>query len=84
LNAYLFTYVSRQFGGAWLPQEITPLTIDIPKPVDAEILSAVDIIENAQRPVLLLGSQAVLPPVRPDILQKVVNVSLNFKFYRLR
>jgi len=73
LNAYLFTYVSRQFGGAWLPREITPLTIDIPKPTDAEILSAVDIIEKAERPVLLMGSQAVLPPVRPDVLRNIVN-----------
>jgi hypothetical protein len=75
LNAYLFTYVSRQFGGAWLPREITPLEVNIPKPSEAEILSAVDIVQNAERPVLLLGSQAVLPPVKPHDLQKLVNVS---------
>lgn len=75
MNAYLFGYVSRQFGGAWLPREITPLSIDIPKPTDTEILSAVDIIEKAERPVLLLGSQAVLPPVKPEDLQAIVNVS---------
>ncbi|KAI6176092.1 2-hydroxyacyl-CoA lyase 2 [Aphelenchoides bicaudatus] len=73
LNAYLFTYVSRQFGGAWLPRDITPLKIDIPLPSETEVLAAVDIIQNAERPVLLLGSQAVLPPVKPDDLQDLVN-----------
>jgi acetolactate synthase-like protein len=70
----LFTYVSRQFGGAWTQKDITPLPVNIPKPVEAEILSAVDLIEKSERPVLLLGSQAMLPPVKPNILQETVNV----------
>jgi hypothetical protein len=81
LNAYLFTYLSRQFGGAWLPRDITPLEIDIPTPSDAEILSAVDIIQKAERPVLLLGSQAVLPPVKPHDLQALVTVSKSYYAY---
>ncbi|KAI6181206.1 2-hydroxyacyl-CoA lyase 2 [Aphelenchoides besseyi] len=73
LNAYLFTYVSRQFGGAWIERDITPLPVDVPLPSDNDLNTAAEIVAHAKKPLLLLGSQAVLPPVSPNELRKVVN-----------
>ncbi|CAD5220386.1 unnamed protein product [Bursaphelenchus okinawaensis] len=72
LNAYLFTYVSRQFGGAWNEQDLTPLPIQVPTATVDEISNVVNAIRNAKRPLLLMGSQATLPPVSPDQLQETV------------
>ena len=74
LNAYLFAYVSRLFGGAWLERNLTPLPLRVPMPNDTSLNAAVDLIANAKRPVLLLGSQAVLPPIAPQTLADVVEV----------
>ncbi|KAI6234593.1 2-hydroxyacyl-CoA lyase 2 [Aphelenchoides fujianensis] len=73
LNAYLFAYVSRQLGCAWIERDITPLPVEIPQPSEAEIDAAVELIAAAKKPLLLLGSQTVLPPVSPTDLQAAVN-----------
>lgn len=77
MNAYLFFYVSRQFGGAWIQRELTPFKVEIPTPTDSEVKAAVEIIKKAERPVLLLGSQSVLPTTKPADLQEIVKVFLS-------
>ncbi|GMT22045.1 hypothetical protein PFISCL1PPCAC_13342, partial [Pristionchus fissidentatus] len=64
LNVYLRAHVCRQFGGAFEGgQEITPLPTNIPRPKQDQLSELVSLIRNAKKPVLLIGSQAVLPPV---------------------
>lgn len=72
LNYYLRCHVSRQFSGAWLHQTITPLPTSIPMPKSEQIQEIVQLVKAAKRPVLLIGSQATLPPVKPDDLVKAV------------
>lgn len=55
VETYLFAYVSRQFGGAFLPQELTPLPLNIPKPKEDDIKKTVEIIKNAKKPLIILG-----------------------------
>ncbi|CAI2350042.1 unnamed protein product [Caenorhabditis sp. 36 PRJEB53466] len=72
LNYYLRCHVSRQFSGAWIPQEITPLPTNVPMPKSEQIQEIVRLVKSAKRPVLLIGSQATLPPVKPSDLVKAV------------
>uniref|UniRef100_A0A8R1HQW9 2-hydroxyacyl-CoA lyase 2 n=1 Tax=Caenorhabditis japonica TaxID=281687 RepID=A0A8R1HQW9_CAEJA len=72
LNAYLRCHVSRQFGGAWIPQDISPLATNIPLPKSEQVQEIVKLVKSAKRPVLLIGSQASLPPVKPAELIKAV------------
>lgn len=82
VNSYLFLHVSQQFGNAWRPTDITPLEVEYPKPKSTDIERIADLVANAKRPLLLLGSQATLPPVKPQELQKIVKVSRTVSFNR--
>ncbi|KAI1709790.1 thiamine pyrophosphate enzyme, central domain-containing protein [Ditylenchus destructor] len=72
LNAYYLLHISRQFSRAWEPQNITPLPVDYPKPTSKQIESITNSISNAKRPLLLMGSQATLPPVSAKELRSTV------------
>ncbi|CAJ0604603.1 unnamed protein product [Cylicocyclus nassatus] len=72
LNIYLRAYVSRQFNAAWDPQDITPLPNVIPMPKVEQVSNIVELIRRAKKPVMLIGSQATLPPVAPKELVEAV------------
>lgn len=72
LNFYLRCHVSRQFSSAWGQQDITPLPTSIPMPKSEQIQEIVQLVKAAKRPVLLIGSQATLPPIKPTDLVKAV------------
>ncbi|CAJ0930845.1 unnamed protein product, partial [Mesorhabditis belari] len=77
LNHYLRIHVSRQFGAAWIPQELTPLPTNIAKPSSEQIDSIASLIRTAKRPVMLIGSQATLPPIKPtDLVKAVENLGI--------
>jgi acetolactate synthase-like protein len=67
-------HVSRQFGGAWEPQDITPIPVTPPRPKEEQIDEVAKILLEAKRPLILLGSQATLPPVKADDLRTTVEV----------
>ncbi|VDP29983.1 unnamed protein product [Heligmosomoides polygyrus] len=71
LNLYLRCHVSRQFSAAWQPQDITPLPTQIPMPTMEEI---VQLVRQAKKPVMLIGSQATLRPVVPEELVKAIEM----------
>ena len=68
-NWYLSNYVSRLFAGAWEPQPLTPLPVDIPIATASQIKSAAALLRSAKHPVFVIGSQATLPPTPPANLQ---------------
>ncbi|PIO67954.1 thiamine pyrophosphate enzyme, TPP binding domain protein, partial [Teladorsagia circumcincta] len=74
INFYLRCHVSRQFSAAWQPQDITPLPTQIPMPAFEEVDKIVQLISSAKKPVMLIGSQAMLPPVVPKDLVKAVEL----------
>ncbi|KAI1727602.1 thiamine pyrophosphate enzyme, central domain-containing protein [Ditylenchus destructor] len=69
---FLFVYISRQFSDAWRQQDVSPLPVNHPKPVHSQISQIADLIMNAQRPLMILGSQAVLPPIKSEHLAEIV------------
>ncbi|TMS39735.1 hypothetical protein L596_006216 [Steinernema carpocapsae] len=72
INAYLMCHVSRQFGGAWNEQDITPLPLSIPMPKSEEIQKLAELVQSAKKPLLLMGSQATLGPIDVNVLQETV------------
>uniref|UniRef100_A0A7E4UPP9 2-hydroxyacyl-CoA lyase 2 n=1 Tax=Panagrellus redivivus TaxID=6233 RepID=A0A7E4UPP9_PANRE len=72
INAYLFFHISRQFSAAYLPVDTTPIPVDVPKPKPQDISNVANIILSAKKPLLLVGSQATLPPVKATDLQHIV------------
>lgn len=69
---FLKNYVQNIFSGAWEPRDVSPLTPSIPLPAQEEVQRCAELISRAKRPLLVIGSQATLPPVPSDELRKAV------------
>uniref|UniRef100_A0A914M3B0 Thiamine pyrophosphate enzyme N-terminal TPP-binding domain-containing protein n=1 Tax=Meloidogyne incognita TaxID=6306 RepID=A0A914M3B0_MELIC len=72
LEFFLRAYISWVFGAAWIPQPTTPLSINTPKCKQSQINSLINLLSSSQRPLILFGSQAVCPPIEPNILAEAV------------
>ncbi|KAI2799764.1 hypothetical protein BLOT_014696 [Blomia tropicalis] len=73
VNWYLENYLKNLFAGAWDGElDLKPLPVDIPYPTESDISKAIDLLREAKRPLVILGSQSVLPPVGADNLRKAV------------
>uniref|UniRef100_A0A8C5K941 2-hydroxyacyl-CoA lyase 2 n=1 Tax=Jaculus jaculus TaxID=51337 RepID=A0A8C5K941_JACJA len=66
---YLQNCLANLFVGAWEPQPEGPLPLDIPQASLQQVQRCVEILSRAKRPLVLLGSQALLPPVHADKLR---------------
>ena len=69
VNVYLTHYVNRLFAGAWNKVDTTPLKVSVPTASSGSIERCASLIRNSQKPVILLGSQATLPPMQPNGVQ---------------
>nr|CAD7423186.1 unnamed protein product [Timema monikensis] len=67
---YLNNYVNNIFAGAWEPRDTTPLKPLIALPDTTEIQKCVQLVSCAKRPIILVGSQAILPPNHPDVTKR--------------
>ena len=67
-------HIARQFHNAWAQTDFGPLPVTIQKPSLAEVTNVADMLANAKRPLLIMGSQATLPPLKPEQLVQAVNV----------
>uniref|UniRef100_A0A915LXB4 2-hydroxyacyl-CoA lyase 2 n=1 Tax=Meloidogyne javanica TaxID=6303 RepID=A0A915LXB4_MELJA len=72
-NESVYQHIYRQFHNAWSNEEFGPLPVTIPKPNIEDITKIADILENAKRPLLLMGSQSTLPPLKTEQLVQIVN-----------
>uniref|UniRef100_A0A1I8H1T3 2-hydroxyacyl-CoA lyase 2 n=2 Tax=Macrostomum lignano TaxID=282301 RepID=A0A1I8H1T3_9PLAT len=59
-------YIHNLFGDAFRKRDVSPLPPVVPMPSNAQVDRLADMIRQAKRPVVVLGSQAVLPPVPAD------------------
>ncbi|XP_033709662.1 2-hydroxyacyl-CoA lyase 2 isoform X4 [Tursiops truncatus] len=71
-QGYLENYLANLFAGAWEPQPEGPLPLDIPQASPQQVQRCVEILSRAKRPLVLLGSQALLPPTPSDKLRVAV------------
>ena len=74
VNWYLNNYITSLFAGAFSNHDYTPIPLDIPMPDEAKVQQAAELLSKAKRPVILLGSQATLPPVKAEELRKALEV----------
>ncbi|XP_047387370.1 2-hydroxyacyl-CoA lyase 2 isoform X1 [Sciurus carolinensis] len=72
ISWYLKNCLANLFVGAWEPQPEGPLPLDIPQASPQQVQRCVEILSRAKRPLLVLGSQALLPPVPADRLRAAV------------
>ena len=69
---YLQRHVDRMFAGSGAPSIPAVAAIAAPEPADAAIGKAVDALLRAERPLLLVGSQALVLPARASAVAAAV------------
>ncbi|KAB0357717.1 hypothetical protein FD754_001873 [Muntiacus muntjak] len=69
---YLANSLANLFAGAWEPQPEGPLPLNIPQASPQQVQRCVEILSRAKRPLMLIGSQALLPPTSADKLRVAV------------
>ncbi|MDX1665348.1 MAG: thiamine pyrophosphate-binding protein, partial [Candidatus Promineifilaceae bacterium] len=69
---YLNRHVRRLFGGAWGAPAARPREVSYPRHSAAQVEKAVQELAVAERPVLLIGSQALLDASQAQALQGAV------------
>lgn len=72
ISWYLKNYVDNLFAGAWEPRDVTPLPAIIRRATDKQIQVCAELLSRAKRPLLLLGSQATLPPTDVHTIRRSV------------
>uniref|UniRef100_A0A671L140 2-hydroxyacyl-CoA lyase 2 n=1 Tax=Sinocyclocheilus anshuiensis TaxID=1608454 RepID=A0A671L140_9TELE len=70
---YLQNHLSNLFAGAWETCDLSPLPVHIPHATEDEVQRCVELVSRAKKPVILMGSQATLPPTPADDLEYVRN-----------
>ena len=71
---YLRSYLYNLFAGAWESRSSVPLPVSQPLASNSDIKKCVELISKAKRPLILLGSQSVLPPTPVEELRKSLEV----------
>nr|XP_020011700.1 acetolactate synthase-like protein [Castor canadensis]XP_020011701.1 acetolactate synthase-like protein [Castor canadensis] len=69
---YLQNCLTNLFAGAWEPQPEGPLPVNIPRASPQQVQRCVEILSRAKRPLMVLGSQALLPPTPADKFRTAV------------
>ncbi|KAG7479678.1 acetolactate synthase [Solea senegalensis] len=69
---YLTNHMKNLFAGAWETRDVSPLPVDIPYATDDQVQRCIEMVSRAKKPVILLGSQATLPPTPVDDIRKAL------------
>ncbi|XP_064601840.1 2-hydroxyacyl-CoA lyase 2-like [Liolophura sinensis] len=69
INWYLQNHLNNLFAGAFEARDTQPLPVELPLASRSQVQKCVELISKAKRPVILLGSQATLPPTPADDLK---------------
>uniref|UniRef100_A0A914HDT2 Acetolactate synthase n=1 Tax=Globodera rostochiensis TaxID=31243 RepID=A0A914HDT2_GLORO len=72
LDSFVRLHVASTFSDAWQPQPLLPLPVHIPRPSSAQIERMAELVRLAKRPLLLIGSQAMAPPVKASELAQTI------------
>ncbi|KAL5007513.1 hypothetical protein ScPMuIL_016319 [Solemya velum] len=72
VNWYLQNHVDNIFAGAWEGMDNSPLPVSQPRATQSQwrVQKCVELLSKAKRPVIVLGSQATLPPTPSQELKK--------------
>ncbi|XP_031429730.1 2-hydroxyacyl-CoA lyase 2 [Clupea harengus] len=69
---YIQNSLSNLFAGAWEPRDVSPLPVQIPLATDDQVQRCIELVSRAKKPVILLGSQATLPPTPVEDIRKAL------------
>uniref|UniRef100_A0A8C6KVI3 2-hydroxyacyl-CoA lyase 2 n=1 Tax=Nothobranchius furzeri TaxID=105023 RepID=A0A8C6KVI3_NOTFU len=69
---YLNNHLMNLFAGAWETRDVSPLPVHIPQATDGQVQRCVELVSRAKNPVILLGSQATLPPTPVEDIRKAL------------
>ncbi|KAK3913475.1 2-hydroxyacyl-CoA lyase 2 [Frankliniella fusca] len=69
---FLSNYVQNIFAGAWDRRDTSPLPLTIPLPTPEDVQRCAELLSRSKKPLLIIGSQATLPPVPAKRLQEAV------------
>ncbi|XP_015228170.1 PREDICTED: acetolactate synthase-like protein [Cyprinodon variegatus] len=69
---YLNNHLMNLFAGAWETRDVSPLPVHIPQATDDQVQRCVELVSRAKKPVILLGSQATLPPTPVEDIRKAL------------
>jgi len=79
VNWYLNNYLQNLFAGAFDQEWPThPLPVDVPFPAQNDISTAAELLSKAKKPLIILGSQSVLPPIGAEKLREAIEVNVQF------
>ncbi|XP_076030219.1 2-hydroxyacyl-CoA lyase 2-like [Oratosquilla oratoria] len=67
---FMKNYLANLYAGAWEPRETTPQKVNIPFATPDIVQKCADIVSQAKKPVIVVGSQATLPPTPVENLRK--------------
>ncbi|XP_062860605.1 2-hydroxyacyl-CoA lyase 2 [Trichomycterus rosablanca] len=77
ISWYLRNHLTNLFAGAWEIQDLSPLPVHVPQASDQTVQMCVELVSRAKKPVIVLGSQATLPPTPVNDVRKALE-SLGF------
>ncbi|KAM6037607.1 LOW QUALITY PROTEIN: 2-hydroxyacyl-CoA lyase 2 [Theristicus caerulescens] len=66
---YLQNYIRNLFAGAWEPRDASPLPVRVPLATEDEVQQCAELVSRATKPLVLVGSQAMLPPTPAEELR---------------
>ncbi|XP_052654927.1 2-hydroxyacyl-CoA lyase 2 [Harpia harpyja] len=66
---YLQNYIRNLFAGAWEPRDMSPLPVQVPLATEDEVQRCAELVSRATKPLVLVGSQAMLPPTPAEELR---------------
>lgn len=66
VNTFLECYMYDLYGDAWVERDPTPLPVHYDLVSDDDVSKVVNFIKKSKKPVILMGSQATLPPTPID------------------
>ncbi|MCI4389781.1 hypothetical protein PGIGA_G00103000 [Pangasianodon gigas] len=69
---YLHNHLTNLFAGAWEVRDLSPLPVQVPKATVEEVQRCIELVSRAQKPVIVLGSQATLPPTPVTDVRKAL------------
>ncbi|XP_071853621.1 2-hydroxyacyl-CoA lyase 2-like [Apostichopus japonicus] len=72
VNMYTMSHIGNIFAGGFELREYGPLPVDRPIASSGQVQQAVELVSRAKKPLIILGSQATLPPTPVDELRKAL------------
>ena len=69
-SLYIRSYIARMYSNAWEPVDMSPLPVRRVFCSTSDVVKSCQYIRKSKKPLFLLGSQIILPPVKAEDTRK--------------